>query len=79
MNTDHFTPKAALLWSTVSKFAQEDILKNVFCRNCRKAVEITDVSGLVANDILIVTGECKTCHGPVARLVETSRAVPPYN
>jgi hypothetical protein len=51
---------------------RELLLSNVFCSQCRGAVEIVEYSGAMVKGDLILKGKCGTCGRNVARLVEGS-------
>jgi hypothetical protein len=72
MNEGKFSPKAAVLWSTVPKEARPRILANVFCVKCRDSVQIVDFAGEEQKGDLIMKGKCAQCGHKVVRLVETS-------
>jgi hypothetical protein len=55
MDIDIFTPRALLLWSLIPKDARNQILKNVFCTQCRTAVEIVDYEGTEKKGDVILT------------------------
>ena len=79
MNSETFSLKAALLWSTIPLEAKTGILKAVWCGKCRGAVEIVDYAGTEKNGDIVLRGKCKVCGGPVCRVVETSEAPIPRN
>ena len=76
MDIDNFTPRALLLWSLVPKDARNQILKNVYCSQCRTAVEIVYYEGQEKNGDIILTGSCNVCGNNVVRVIETSQGVP---
>jgi hypothetical protein len=65
-----FTGKAKAMWDAIPPQFQEKILTNVWCVHCSKATTITNFSGRVEKGDLILTGQCVTCGGKVARLIE---------
>jgi hypothetical protein len=73
MTNDQFTARAAVLWGTIPRQACEQILKNVFCADCRGSVEIINFTGEVSEGNLVLKGSCAKCGHAVARLVETSQ------
>lgn len=79
MDAKKFTPKAALLWSTVPAEARLRILRAVWCGNCRKSVEIVDYRGRERNGDIVIKGACRQCGHRVCRVVETSEAPIPPN
>ena len=73
MTDEQFTARAAMLWGTIPKAAREQILKNVFCGNCRGSVEIIKFTGEEQDGNLVLKGSCAKCGHAVARVVETSQ------
>jgi hypothetical protein len=69
--SDKFTGKAKAIWDAIPPQAQERILNNVWCVHCSKGTTITDFKGSVEKGDLILTGQCVTCGGKVARLIES--------
>lgn len=61
MNTETFTPKATVLWSTIRPEFKAGILESVWCSKCRDAVEIVDFMGREKTGYVIVDGKCKVC------------------
>ncbi|PRO66200.1 hypothetical protein C6I21_05190 [Alkalicoccus urumqiensis] len=57
-------------WTAIPKESRKKIMSNVYCVNCSDAVTITNFT--VKNDAygILLKGECRTCGGRVARLVE---------
>ena len=74
MSEGQFSEKAAILWDTVPKWAQQKILDNVFCTRCRDSVRITEFTGEVENGDVVLSGKCANCGHKVVRVVETSEA-----
>jgi hypothetical protein len=72
MSDGKFTPKAAVLWSTIPKEARARILAAVFCVKCRGSVTITQFTGEERNGDVILKGACAKCGHEVVRVVETS-------
>jgi hypothetical protein len=72
MSDEQFTLRAAVLWGTIPKEAREQILKNVFCVECRGSVEIIKFTGEERDGDLVLKGSCAKCGQAVARVVETS-------
>lgn len=78
MSLANFTPKAALLWSSIPPEARAGILKEVWCGHCRQAVEIVDYTGGEKDGNLLLEGKCGLCRGRVRRFIETAEArIPP--
>ena len=73
MTDERFTARAAVLWGTIPKQAREQILKNVFCVECRGSVEIINFTGEESRGNLVLKGSCAKCGHEVARVVETSQ------
>ncbi len=71
---ERFTLKAAVLWGTVPAWAKEKVLKNCFCRECRKTVEMVEFKGQEIKGDLVLTGRCANCGGKVVRVLELSQA-----
>ena len=72
LNFPEFTRDAAEVWAEIPMQYREQILSNVFCSRCRKAVEMVDYSGAKMKGDLLLKGKCSTCGHNVARLVEGS-------
>lgn len=57
-------------WFFISEDIREKLLHNVWCTNCKDAVEIINYS-ISGNDVgVILIGKCKTCDHNVARVIE---------
>jgi len=65
-----FTDPAAKLWATVPAHAKKLLLSNVWCGTCRHEVTITNFTGVVKEDDLLLVGLCSECRGDVARVIE---------
>ncbi len=72
MNEGKFTPKSAVLWSTIPKEARERILANGYCGKCGGSAQITKFTGEEQNGDLILKGSGAKCGHQVVRVVETS-------
>ena len=72
LNFPEFSPPAAAFWAEIPMQYRELLLSNVFCSQCRGAVEIVEYSGAIVKGDLILKGKCGTCGRNVARLVEGS-------
>lgn len=68
-----FSRPAAKLWAAIPIAAHKSLLANVWCRNCRHDVTITNFTGAVRSGDLLLVGKCSECHGDVARMIETSQ------
>ncbi|MBO7746438.1 hypothetical protein I8J29_19680 [Paenibacillus sp. MWE-103] len=62
--------KALQLWKAIPQSYRDKLVRNVFCGNCGGAVEIVDYSIREEKYALLLTGKCRTCGRPVARVVE---------
>jgi hypothetical protein len=65
-----FTGKAKAMWDAIPPQFQERLLNNVWCVHCSGVTTITNFKGHVEKGDLILTGQCVTCGGKVARLIE---------
>ena len=65
-----FSGPAAKLWATLPTDTKEVMLANVYCSHCKRAVTITNFSGVVRSGDLLLVGKCAECHGDVARVIE---------
>ena len=79
MNPKQFTTSAAVLWSVIPIAAREHILKNVFCGQCRGAVEIVKFTGHEENGDIVMEGQCANCGHAVVRVIESSEIDPANN
>jgi hypothetical protein len=77
MTRHPFTPAAKLLWGSIPVAAQEDILNNVWCGDCRSSRQIVDFTGVCKDGDVRLQGFCSECGHIVVRIVETSEAQPP--
>ena len=68
--SSEFTVKAEAKWDSIPHHIQEQLLRNVWCTHCSDMTTITDFQGRVERGDLILTGNCATCGGKVARLIE---------
>ncbi|QHT59683.1 hypothetical protein GXP70_06770 [Paenibacillus lycopersici] len=57
-------------WKAIPQQYRDKLVRNVFCGKCGGAVEIVDYSIKQEKSALLLTGKCKTCGKPVARVVE---------
>lgn len=67
---DVFTPQAQAKWDAVPPSVQNKLLANVWCTHCSSETTIINYRGKVSGKQLVLTGECITCHGEVARVIE---------
>jgi hypothetical protein len=65
-----FTTPASKLWIALPTETKKLLLANVYCGQCRRAVTITNFSGVVRSGDLLLVGKCSECHGDVARVIE---------
>ena len=79
MSAKIFSMKAELIWSAVPPEVREEILRAVWCGNCRAAVEIVDYTGGEERGDLIIEGRCRICGREVRRFVESSESTQHQN
>lgn len=65
-----FTGPAAKLWVTIPPDTKKLLLSKVWCGKCRHGVTITNFTGVVKGDDLLLVGLCSICRGDVARVIE---------
>ena len=65
-----FTPPARQRWESIPGDIRQRFLANVWCGQCRHEVRITNFSGTIKGDDLLLVGQCAECHGDVARVIE---------
>ena len=65
-----FTPAAQILWGAIPSHFQERILQNVSCPHCQDMTTMTDFTGEVHGQSLVLFGRCAICRGKVARVLE---------
>ncbi len=68
--TDPFTPAAAKRWKKIPKWAQKEILKNVWCGKCLGPVHIVLEAAKMREKDLVLKGKCQACGKSVCRVVE---------
>ena len=68
----NFIPAAANLWAAILPEIKKRLLANVWCGHCRHDVIITNFTGAVRQDDLLLVGKCAQCQGDVARVIEAS-------
>jgi hypothetical protein len=71
MNTHPFTADAKRRWDKIPEWGQTEILNNIFCGKCLKAVTIDLETAKMWKDALVLRGKCKTCGQEVCRVVES--------
>lgn len=67
-----FSTAAAMLWEAIPSDSKKRLLSNVWCRQCGRAVTITNFTGVFKAGDLLLVGKCAECHADVARLIESS-------
>jgi hypothetical protein len=67
-----FTPAARQRWESIPADLRHKLLSNVWCGRCRHATTITNFSGAMKVDDLLLVGKCGECHADVARVIEGS-------
>lgn len=68
--SDNFSPHAKAFWNKIPAGIQKRLLNNVWCSRCGEMTTITDYSGTIENDDLILNGFCIRCGNPVSSLIE---------
>lgn len=68
-----FTAPAAKLWANLPTSRKKLLLSSIWCCKCRHDVTITNFSGVVKEDDLLLVGLCSECHGDVAGVIETTQ------
>lgn len=68
---NNFTPFAKRLWEAIPANTKALLLENVYCGHCSGVTTIINYSGRVVKGDLLLEGECKTCMGKVARIIES--------
>jgi len=67
---DNFTRDARAFWNNIPLEIRERLLSNVYCTQCHSMTTITDYTGRIENDDLILDGFCIRCGSVVSRLIE---------
>ena len=67
---DPFTKDAKKRWGKIPKWAQAELLKNVYCVKCQDVVSILLETAKMQRADLILRGKCKICGHDVCRVVE---------
>ncbi len=65
-----FTPTARHRWESIPARIRPKLLANVWCSHCRGEVTIKNFNGTMEGADLLLVGQCSTCDGEVARVVE---------
>jgi Zn finger protein HypA/HybF involved in hydrogenase expression len=66
----NFTRPARQRWESIPADIRQRLLANVWCRQCRYEVTITNFTGTIKSGNLLLVGKCAECHGDVARVIE---------
>ena len=66
-----FTGPASKLWAAVPEGAKKLLLSNVWCSKCGREVTMTNFTGVVKSQDLLLVGKCSECRHDVARLIES--------
>jgi len=67
-----FTRLARQRWESIPSDIRHRLLSDVWCRDCRHEVTITNFSGTIKGRDLLLVGKCAECHGDVACVIEGS-------
>lgn len=59
-----------LAWRKIPRHIRDKLLKNVYCTQCRKAVEVVDFEIEEVSYGLLIHGKCNECGNDVTRVVE---------
>lgn len=68
----NFTPPARQRWESLPAGIRERLLSNVWCSQCRHETTITNFTGTIKGDDLLLVGQCAECRSDVARVTEGS-------
>ena len=63
-----FTPQARKFWDSFTRKEQQIYVNNAYCAECGMT-SMKEVSGVVKQGALLLTGTCTRCGGAVRRLV----------
>ena len=66
----NFTESARKRWESIPAYIRKELLANVWCGQCRDTVIITNFSGTLKGDDLLLVGKCAVCGSDVARVIE---------
>jgi hypothetical protein len=66
-----FTGPASKLWAAIPEAARKLLLSNVWCSKCGRDITITNFTGVVKSQDLLLVGKCSECRSDVARLIES--------
>ena len=70
INSNVTSLNALRTWKAIPQPFRDKLVRNVFCGNCKGAVEIIQYNIVENNYGLILEGKCRACGGSVARVVE---------
>lgn len=65
-----FTKPARQRWDSIPANIRQRLLANVWCGHCRREVTITNFTGAMKGNDLLLVGTCAECRGDVARVIE---------
>jgi len=65
------SPRARKLWEAIPGEVRVKLLNNVWCADCGKTTGICEVTGSVEKGALVLKGQCTSCGGKIARLIES--------
>jgi len=65
-----FTPKAKIIWDSISTELRAELLSNTYCGTCKDAVRIVNFKGSVYKGNLYLEGCCAICGDEIARLID---------
>jgi hypothetical protein len=65
-----FSKLARQRWESIPVDIRMQLLSNVWCGQCSDDVTITEFSGAIRGNDLLLVGQCAECHGNVARVIE---------
>jgi hypothetical protein len=65
-----FTKPARQRWESIPAHIRQRLLTNVWCGHCGHEVTMTDFSGTIKGQDLLLIGRCANCRGEVARVIE---------
>lgn len=68
-----FTTPAARLWEAIPTDTRKLLTSHVWCGTCRREVTITNFSGTVRPEGLLLVGRCAECQRDLARVIESGK------
>lgn len=66
----NFTGAARQRWESIPARIRKELLANVWCGQCRDTAIITNFSGALKGNDLLLVGKCAVCGNDVARVIE---------